>query len=57
MTKAAAIIIGAGGSIGTALCQQWQRDENISQLFAISRKHVAAPEHNTNTAIQNIQCD
>jgi NAD(P)-dependent dehydrogenase (short-subunit alcohol dehydrogenase family) len=32
-----AIVIGAGGGLGGALCRQWMQDENIDAVIAVSR--------------------
>ena len=57
MTKSAAIIIGAGSSLGSALCKRWQQDDAISHVFAVSREQTAVPEQSGHTSIQNIGCD
>ena len=41
-TGSSAIIIGASSRIGTALCEQWQKDQAIENIIAISRKPVPA---------------
>lgn len=57
MTDSAAIVIGAGSSIGSALCKRLQQDEAISHVFAVSRDQTAVPENSVDTSIQNIICD
>jgi len=57
MTESAAIVIGAGSSIGAALCEQWQQDDAISQVFAVSREQTAGNQQNQHASIQNIRCD
>lgn len=37
MNKSAAIIIGASGGLGSALCQEWQQDDDIDIVIAVSR--------------------
>jgi NAD(P)-dependent dehydrogenase (short-subunit alcohol dehydrogenase family) len=57
MTKSTAIVIGAGSSLGAALCEQWQQDDAISQVFAVSREQTADQEQNQHASIHNIRCD
>ena len=57
MPKSAAIIIGASGGLGSALCQKWQESDEIDFIFAISRHEVAEDETSDHTSIQFIQCD
>jgi NAD(P)-dependent dehydrogenase (short-subunit alcohol dehydrogenase family) len=64
--KSAAIVIGASGGLGSAVCQQWQQDKGIDHVFAVSR---LAPDELANrhaadnatgsfaTGIQYLQCD
>ena len=52
--KSTAIVIGAGGGLGSALCRQWQQDDDIETVIAISRHakdNIALP------GIQAITCD
>jgi NAD(P)-dependent dehydrogenase (short-subunit alcohol dehydrogenase family) len=60
--RSAAIIIGASGGLGSALCRHWQQDSNTDHVFAVSRK--TPDEQSTNgptqkhiTEIQHLQCD
>lgn len=55
--KSIAIIIGAGGGIGTALCQTWQQDSEIDYIFAVSRQPVTELSNNCAADIHFIQCD
>lgn len=55
--KSTAIIIGASGGLGSALCQQWQQDNEIDTVFAISRKPVAELKKNCVSDIHFLQCD
>ena len=57
MPKSAAIIIGASGGLGSALCQKWQESDEIDFIFAISRHEVVEDETSDHTSIQFIQCD
>ncbi len=57
MTKSAAIVIGAGSSLGAALCERWQQDDAISQVFAVSREQAADQKKNQHASINNIRCD
>ena len=57
MTDSAAIVIGAGSSIGAALCKRWQQDNAISHVFAVSREQADERELNEHTSIHNIHCD
>ena len=57
MTESAAIVIGAGSSIGTALCKRWQQDDAISHVFAVSREQTFDHERSEHASIHNIRCD
>jgi NAD(P)-dependent dehydrogenase (short-subunit alcohol dehydrogenase family) len=57
MTESAAIVIGAGSSIGSALCRRWQQDAAISHVFAVSREPAAEHEQSTHASIHRICCD
>ncbi len=57
MTKSAAIVIGAGSSLGAALCERWQQDDAISHVFAVSREQAADQKKNQHASINNIRCD
>ena len=52
-TKSTAIVIGAGGGLGSALCRQWQQDDDIETVIAVSR-HA---EYNKLPGVQAITCD
>ena len=55
--KSTAIIIGASGGLGTALCQQWQQDSGTDYVIAVSRQADAALENNCAPGIHFIHCD
>ena len=60
--RSAAIIIGASGGLGSALCRQWQQDSDTNHVFAITRQAPGEPAANDATEkcvteIQYIQCD
>ena len=62
MAKSAAIIIGASSGLGSAICEQWQRDATIDAVIAISRKNIkykiSVKEARDNSKIlHSIQCD
>ena len=57
MSKSAAIIIGASGGLGSALCKQWQKSTEIDYVIAISRLGTTCDETNDDETIQFIQCD
>ena len=40
MAKSVAIVIGASGGLGSAICEQWQQDATIGAVIAISRKNI-----------------
>ena len=52
--KSTAIVIGAGGGLGSALCKQWQQDDGIDRVIAISRESA---NKNTSPGIRYIPCD
>ena len=54
-TNNTALVIGAGGGLGRALCDQWLQDDNIDTVIAISRQ----PEQESDSppGIQWIQSD
>lgn len=53
--QSTAIIIGASGGLGRALCEQWRQDDGIDNVIAISKQ----PEDNKSTlpGMQTIKCD
>ena len=57
MSDSAAIVIGAGSSIGAALCQRWQQDDTVSCVFAVSRQLEAADDNNEESSIIRIHSD
>jgi len=52
-----AIVIGAGGGLGSALCQQWQHDPAIDQVIAVSRQADKLKQLSAQAKIQILQCD
>ena len=54
-SKSTAIVIGAGGALGSALCKQWQQDDDIETVIAVSRQN----EDNKDSlpGIHAIHCD
>ena len=57
MKKSAAIIIGASGGLGLALCKEWQKDNAIGMVIAISRSDLPPDESNHKSSLQHIHCD
>ncbi|MDB3869458.1 SDR family NAD(P)-dependent oxidoreductase [Candidatus Thioglobus sp.] len=57
MTNSVAIVIGAGGSIGGAMIEQWQKDSAIGQVIAISRNQTSSKAKIISSPVHNIQCD
>lgn len=53
--KSTAIVIGASGGLGSALCKQWQQDDGIDTVISISSH--AEDINNTLPGMQTIQCD
>jgi NAD(P)-dependent dehydrogenase (short-subunit alcohol dehydrogenase family) len=49
-----AVVIGAGGGIGSALCKQWMQDDTIGNVVAISRQPAS---NHSMTCLHKIQCD
>jgi NAD(P)-dependent dehydrogenase (short-subunit alcohol dehydrogenase family) len=52
-----ALIIGAGGGLGTALCKQWQQDDNVDSVIAISSRAIDHDNKNELSGIKYISCD
>jgi len=57
MSNSVAIVIGAGSSLGAALCEQWRQDKNIGQVFAVSREQTTRQKQNQHASILSIRCD
>ncbi len=57
MPKSVAIIIGASGGLGSALCQQWQQSTEIDYVIAVSSHVIPHDELSDHSTIQFIQCD
>jgi len=63
--KTSAIVIGAGGGLGSALCEQWQQDSHIDNVIAVSRRVEKTEQQaadanihaNAHANIQWLQCD
>ena len=53
-SKSTAIVIGAGGALGSALCRQWQQDNEIEAVIAVSRQYE---DNNVLPGIHAIHCD
>ena len=45
MPKSTAVIIGAGGGLGSALYKRWRQDHKVDQVIAISRQAVPVDEN------------
>lgn len=56
MSKSAAIIIGASGGLGSALCRQWQSSPEIDHVIAISRKNISS-DYKDDVTVTSLQCD
>ncbi len=52
-----ALIIGAGGGLGKALCRQWQQCDDIGRVIAISRQPATGYEQVTDRKTHFIRCD
>lgn len=52
-----AIVIGAGGGLGTALVEQWQRDKRIDNIIAVSRQPEPAQNKISCSKTRWIQTD
>lgn len=52
-----AIVIGANGGLGYALCKQWLHDDTIDQVIAISRKSLNSYLQADDSDIHCLQCD
>lgn len=57
MTGSAAVVVGASGGLGTALCKQWLQDSGTDFVFAISRSVIPKDEQIDDSRIQYMQCD
>ena len=62
MAKSVAIIIGASGGLGSAICEQYQQEITIDAVIAISRKNikekVSVKQAGDNSSILHaIECD
>jgi NAD(P)-dependent dehydrogenase (short-subunit alcohol dehydrogenase family) len=52
-----ALIIGAGGGLGTALCKQWQQNDDVDSVIAISSRAIEHEKKNESSIIEYIKCD
>lgn len=52
-----AIVIGAGSTIGKALCDQWQQSEVIDSVIAVSRQNLAGAQEHRGSKLQFIQSE
>jgi NAD(P)-dependent dehydrogenase (short-subunit alcohol dehydrogenase family) len=57
MPNSSAIIIGASGGLGTALCKKWQQDDDIGHVIAISRRVMPNQQQSHENNIHFIECD
>ncbi len=57
MKGSAALVIGASGSLGSALCNRWQEDENIFNVFAVSRQLTVTHDTGQDDTMDRIHCD
>lgn len=57
MPKSTAIIIGASGGLGSALCKRWQQDHKVDHVIAVSRHAIADDEKSRESNTHFIQCD
>lgn len=57
MPKSTAIIIGASGGLGSALCKRWQQEHKVDHVIAISRSAVPDDETSCDSGTHFIQCD
>lgn len=57
MSKSAAIVIGASGGLGSALCKKWQKSTETDYVIAISRLAIPYDKPVDDETVQFIQCD
>lgn len=55
--KSTALIIGASGGLGSALCRRWLQDEEVDSVIAVSRNALPEQEHNTLKTTHFFKCD
>ncbi len=55
--KSTALIIGASGGLGSALCQRWLQDEEIDSVIAVSRNALPEQEQIALKTTHLMQCD
>ena len=56
-TGSSAIVIGAGSTIGKALCEQWQKNEGIDSVIAVSRQSLAGARADGENQVQFIRTE
>ena len=52
-----ALIIGAGGGLGAALCKQWQQNNTVDSVIAVSSRATDDDVKNASSNIEYIKCD
>ena len=52
-----ALVIGAGGGLGAALCKQWQQDNDVDSVIAISSRAIDHDKENESSGIKYMKCD
>ena len=52
-----ALIIGAGGGLGAALCKQFQQSKDIERVIAVSRQHIGHSTQEQEQITRYIGCD
>jgi NAD(P)-dependent dehydrogenase (short-subunit alcohol dehydrogenase family) len=57
MSDSTAIIIGASGGLGAALCEKWQQDDAVDKVIAISRLAIPEDDIRNGSGFHFLQCD
>lgn len=52
-----AIVIGSGGGIGAAMCEQWKNDTRIDQLITVSRQAEKTAQLTAESGTDSLVCD
>jgi len=55
--KSTALIIGASGGLGSALCQRWLQEEQIDSVIAVSRNPLSDEKKKSPKVTHFIHCD
>jgi NAD(P)-dependent dehydrogenase (short-subunit alcohol dehydrogenase family) len=55
--KSTALVIGASGGLGSALCQRWLQEQEVDSVIAVSRNHLSQEIKNTPKAMHLLRCD